>query len=365
MKGYVPNARMVIIDACFTGSFHLDDYISGHYIFSPGRTMVVKANSVNTLQDIWTDELAGLLDLGVSAGNWAKGQMTLESHLMGDPTYRYIPSRKDLENLDEDIVLKKGDQNFWRRMMKDTNPEVKSLAMKMLFLSGGISTDELLRIQQEETRATVRLQAFNLINKTYDHNLVPSITLGMRDNYELLRRMAALKAGGNLSPELLDEMMEISLSPGESQRVVFELNSAIENYKKEDVLTSFDKVVSGENNIWYKKKDDLRKRLEYTLSRTEKEFQELTIDTIPAKSKKFTITSLRNSNNATYLETLYSFFRESSDPELKVLLAEAFGWYTNSWKREEIIDKCKELLVSEKDDSVRKELKRTINRLQY
>jgi hypothetical protein len=50
---------------------------------------VVKANSVNTLQDTWTNELAGLLNAGVCVGNWAKGQMTLESHLIGDATFHF------------------------------------------------------------------------------------------------------------------------------------------------------------------------------------------------------------------------------------------------------------------------------------
>ena len=47
--------------------------------------MVVKANTVNTLQDTWTNELIGLLNAGVCFGNWAKGQLTLESHLLEMP----------------------------------------------------------------------------------------------------------------------------------------------------------------------------------------------------------------------------------------------------------------------------------------
>ena len=62
MHGYVSNAKMILLDACFNGSYHLDDYISAYYIFNSGNTMVVKANSVNTLQDTWTNELLGLLD---------------------------------------------------------------------------------------------------------------------------------------------------------------------------------------------------------------------------------------------------------------------------------------------------------------
>jgi hypothetical protein len=114
LKDYKPNARFIAFDACFNGSFHLEDYISGHYIFNDGKTIVVKANSVNTLQDTWTNQLVGLLDLGVSVGNWAKGQMTLESHLIGDPTYRYAPSVPEYADLDANIALKRNDVKYWR-----------------------------------------------------------------------------------------------------------------------------------------------------------------------------------------------------------------------------------------------------------
>lgn len=35
LDGYSPGARFIMLDACFNGSFHLEDYISGHYIFNP------------------------------------------------------------------------------------------------------------------------------------------------------------------------------------------------------------------------------------------------------------------------------------------------------------------------------------------
>jgi len=365
MKGYTPNARFVILDACFTGSFHLDDYISGHYIFSPGRTVAVKANSVNTIQDVWTIELTGLLDLGVSIGNWAKGQLTLESHLLGDPTYRYTSSRRDMESLNENIVLNKDNRGFWRRLIRDYNPEVKSLAMKMLFKQGAISTDELMTILKSEERPTVRLQAFNLITKKYDHNLLPAIKIGMKDSYELLRRLATIEASSNLSPELLDMMMEEYLSPGVSQRVNFQLKEGITNFKKDDILAAFDRVASGRTNQWYSDKQKVRDNYESTLGRSEKEFGQLNCDTIPAKSKRFTITALRNSNNTAHMQELYKFLRESPDDDLRVLLAEAFAWYTRSWKRDEIIEVCTELAAVEKSENVKKELNRTINRLKY
>lgn len=99
LYGYSTNARVLILDACFNGSFNNDDYIAGHHLFNPGRCIVVKANTVNTLQDTWTNELMGLLGAGVCVGNWARGQMTLESHLLGDASWRFANDtpRHDLD----------------------------------------------------------------------------------------------------------------------------------------------------------------------------------------------------------------------------------------------------------------------------
>lgn len=49
--GYRPNVPVVVIDACFCGSFHQDDCIANEYIFQPGSTVAVIANTVNALQD--------------------------------------------------------------------------------------------------------------------------------------------------------------------------------------------------------------------------------------------------------------------------------------------------------------------------
>lgn len=363
MNGYVSNARIIIFDACYNGSFHMDDYISGHYIFNPGRTMVVKGNSVNTLQDTWTNQLMGLLDLGVCAGNWAKGQMTLESHLIGDPTYHFTSSRPDLKNINEAMVNEKSNEKFWRKAIKDSNADYKALAMKMLYQAGKISTDELLQIQKEETRGVVRLEAFTLINKSYDKNLIPSIKLGLQDSYELQRRMACISASNSLSPELLDLIVSLYVQPGVSKRVEFQLKSALENYPAEAALAALDKALSGKDYEWYKGRMEDKKRFEYTYERRANEYKQLMDPSAKVKEKKFTISALRNSTCTANLDILFQFFKESKENDLKVQLAEAFGWYTQSWKRDEIIKFCQEQSKVETNEPVKNELMRTINRL--
>jgi hypothetical protein len=363
LDGYSPGARFIMLDACFNGSFHLEDYISGHYIFNPGNTIVVKANSVNTLQDIWTNQLIGLLDLGVSVGNWAKEQFTLESHLMGDPTYRYSPARKDLEHLNNSIAHQRGDVKLWKKLSKDSNPEVRALALKMLFVNKAIGSDDLYKVQTNDPNPTTRLMAFYLINKKYNNMIVPSIKAGLFDSYEMIRRFAAKEASTNQSPELLLDIMKASIEPGTTKRVEFQAKGAAEVFPKKEALKAFDQVVGGKQGAWYDQKAKQRERLEYVLSRNETEFAQLLDPSAEARSKRFTITALRNSNNVSYLDTLFRFMEESGDNDLRILLAEAFGWFTNSWKRDEIVGFCKELAAKEKDAAVKAELLRTVRRL--
>jgi hypothetical protein len=362
LKEYKPGARFVLLDACFNGSYQLEDYISGHYIFNPGHTVVVKANSVNTLQDIWPSQLIGLLDVGVSVGNWAKELLTLESHLMGDPTYRYASNRDDLKGLNY-AVAHRQDAKFWRKLLKDKNPDVEALAIRTLFNNGKISPEELYRIQTNNPAPSVRLMAYSLINKKYNEMLVPSIKAGLYDSYELLRRFAAKEASDNQSPLLLEDIIKLQLSPGITKRVEFQVKGALEAYPGEAVLAAYDAELKGKEGIWYEQKAEERKRLESSLAGTKADFENLFDPAVEFRNKRFTITALRNSNNVAYLDQLFRFMKESEDNDLKLLLAEAFGWFTHSWKRDEIVAFCQAQVAGESDEAVKNELRRTVRRL--
>jgi len=363
LYGYESGAKVILFDACFNGSFHLDDYISGHYIFNPGSTIVVKANSVNTLQDTWTNQLVGLLNLGVSVGNWAKGQMTLESHLIGDPTCQFTNSSNANGDLNEAMTIKKGDVKFWKKQIKSSNSEIKSLAMKMLYENNAITTDELLSIEKEEKRATVRLQAFNLIKNSADDNLVSAIRVGMYDNYELLRRLSSLYAGMNGSPLLIDDIFTLRFQPGVTKRVEFQLKGAGEIYKAEDAYAAFDRAMKGKQGRWYQEEAKELARMKYTLENGEKEFKGLLDPKVSVKEKKYTISALRNSCQASHLEILFKYYDEFANQDQKWALIEAFGWYKYSYRKSEIIKFCEDQLKAEKEEVIKKELVKTINRL--
>jgi len=235
--------------------------------------------------------------------------------------------------------------------------------MKMLYKNGAITTDELLAIQKEEKMATVRLQAFNLIKNASDNNFISSIKLGMYDNYELLRRLSSLSAAENGSPALIDDVFTLRFLPGVTKRVEFQLKGACEIYGKEDAYAAFERAFKDKQGTWYENERKELDRLKYTLENGEKEYKDLMDPTVTVKAKRYTISALRNSCEASHLDLLFQFYKQTDNKDLKWMLTEAFGWYKYSYKKNEIITFCKERLTNETDDTIKNELIKTIKRL--
>ncbi|MBO7326970.1 MAG: HEAT repeat domain-containing protein, partial [Clostridia bacterium] len=250
-KGYSSNAKMIIIDACFNGSFCNDDYLACHYLFNPGNTIVVKANSVNTLQDTWTTELIGLLNWGACAGNWAKGQLTLESHLYGDPTFAFAAQNTEAvgKNVDVNAIMfdKKNDMNYWKGILKNSAADelmcdMKSLAIQILQRNNAISSQELLDIQKNSNSRIVRLAAFNANRKIADANLPKAIMMGVDDTYELLQRLAAQYSGKNNSNDVIPTLANALMDPTTPGRIIFQVQGNTAGFDGEMFLNELKKI---------------------------------------------------------------------------------------------------------------------------
>ena len=330
LYGYTSNARVILLDACFNGSFNNDDYIAGYYLFNPGGTMVVKANTVNTLQDTWTNELLGLLDAGVAVGNWAKGQLTLESHLLGDASWRF-DSRTPKFDIDRALVSRRGDNRTWRRLLDCGVTDIEALAVKQLNENSAITPQELLSIERDNPKAVLRLEAFMALKRRADKALTEAIRLGLDDDYELLQRLAALTAAVNGDPALAPDVERLLADPAITQRVDFQLK--------------------GGKEAWF------------PTERTLKEFQALTDPAVPLKQKRSTISAQRNACNPFCVESMIAWFKACDDVQMRTDIAETLGWYRYSYKKTEILAACRDLLESEQEPAVRSELRKTIQRL--
>jgi hypothetical protein len=359
------NARFIMIDACFTGSFHLDDYISAHYIFNPGRTIAVKANTVNILQDIWPNELIGTLDEGVCLGNWMKETFTLESHLLGDPTFSFTSSVGSQTHIDRDIVKEKNNPGYWRKLFAQTDkPDLKTLSMVMLQKKQAISQEQLLDILKTDADPVVRLEAFTLLKKTKSSLLPQALIIAMTDNYELLKRLGALTAAKSGDPVLLPTLTKLYCNPSTPSRVVFHLKYAFEMYPIDLVAKHFEPL-RRENPYWLAEGvyTNFRNGLKRASDSKKEDFEKLGDKDGTMRSKSFTISAQRNLCQPEPLDKLFEYVKNGDNSELRVLTVETLGWYVYSYKREDIIAFCKSQLLVEENAAVRNELQKTIHRL--
>lgn len=356
---YDIKARFVLFDACFNGAFTEADYVVPHYLFSEANnTVAALAHSVNTLQDVWTDELVGLFDEGVCAGNIFKHVWSLENHLFGDPTFHFGA----VSDLDRKVSMKEEKAGIWRKLLKSesTPCDVKCLAVRVLTRNGNITGEELLDLQRNSGSGIVRLAAFNGNVELAGNCLTEAISLGLDDSYELLQRLSARYAGYNQSPELDGQIVRLYVDPLTPTRVMFQLKAPlvdIETGKATELVRKYGHW-KGDEGL-----DSLIDYLEVCGKSLSADLANLESDSPNARNARLFIRSQRNQCRADILDALQTFFAKTDDPAIKLQIAELLGWYRYSYAREKALGICRSLHSAESDPAIRDEFRRSISRL--
>lgn len=364
MAVYTPQAKFVMFDACYNGSFYYHDYIGGRYLFQEGNTVVARGNTVNSLQDIWPDEMIGLLQGGVCVGNWAKMNMTLELHLLGDATYAFA-NTSGTPCLDKDIRQQAENPVFWRRQLSIATGDFKALALRMLYRNNAISSAELLAIQQSDPSPMVRLEAFTLNKKIADACLKPAVLAALHDDYELLQRMGALTVNLLGDEDLLEPVMEIYFDPTTTVRVNFHLREAFEQVP----YATFEAAAMAyraKNPLWPTGEsfNALLKSMQYSQDSRDENLAVIANPDATDKELRWAIPAQRNKQNVQMVDALLSFLRDTSrKQEQRVTTAETLGWYMFSFRKADIVAACREIYATEQDPAVKNELAKTIGRL--
>ena len=337
LDGYKPAAKVVLLDACFNGAFLHPDYVAARYAFGHGsRCMAVTGNSVNIIQDHWKNELAGMLAAGYSVGEWSRHYMTLESHLFGDPTYRF----------------------------QATAPRNPDVTVCLKINNGRYSQAKCMELLRTSPYMNVRLEAFYfLMREAADIKLIDSaIRAGLNDSYEMLRRMAARYAENYGDPGLLDELARHYMDPQETSRVRYHLLNALSLYPADDVDAA---LRNAWNGIWPVSADFEAsvKRICDGIRRSDKELEALNDRHVNYKDRLFTIRHQRNACLPAAIDPLIEMVAdEGADKSMRMDAAEALGWYTHSWRRQEIYDALK--AMTDLNPGVDEEVYRSIRRLE-
>lgn len=358
-----PNARFVMFDACFTGSFQLDDYLAGAYLFTEGKTIATQACTVNSIQDKWPNEMLGLLAAGMRIGHFNRLNCFLENHILGDPTLRFANSANLKVDINEVLTLKTGDVAFWKKQLNNPLPDMQALALRQL---SDADYAEIVPLLQRSYFASpsliVRLQAMRLLVLNHPTQAVSVLQAALNDSYELTRRFAGEYVEKNASADLLPVWIAAYLQRPQEKRLRFKVLGGLDAFDYAQTT----RVVEAEaaQHAWYDrtKIDELLAQL----PRQEKSMQ-ATLNVIndrkaALRDVRSELRAFRNHPSAAAIDPMIALIKdENCTQELRIVAAEALGWYNLYHDKASIVSKLKE--VHSTDADVMNEVAKSINRL--
>ncbi len=362
-----PDARFVMFDACFNGSFHLDEYVAGAYIFGSGRTVVTMGNSVNSLQDKWPDRYIGLLACGVRIGQWARNTFYLESHIIGDPTLRF-ENAEQVKGFNEAMTLRKNDDRFWLDMLRKTDyPDIQAFALRSLSENGyrnivGLLTDTFGR----SPYGAVRMECLKLLSTKHVPEFREALAAAMNDDYELVRRMAAQYIGSCGDDSLIATEADALVNDYLSKRVSFHTSASLLLFDPDSMKAEISRRLDSQPEAAYGER--CRKDYIDRIERAEKSLQR-DIDYIfdtgnPIKRRLSEVKSFRNYHYHRAVPHIIRLAQDASqDEELRVTAVEALGWFVMSYQRSAIEQAMRPLADSDPSPRVRHEAGKTLSRL--
>lgn len=363
--GYTPNCRVIMIDACFCGSFHRENSIANEYIFNPGKTITCIANTVNVLQDKWGDRYMGLLGLGMYAGNLARYSSYLESHTIGDPTFAFTPAVK---TTDINEALAADDISLWKKLIKSDLPELQCMAIEQLCRKKEITSDELLKIFRNSPNAIVRIQALVSLSDYRDDNFIEAIKLAIDDSYEMVQRFGLRFLGQSGDERLIPSLIKICISNNTSKRCNFNALNALSFYPEDKLLAEFQKQFNSPEIRYIDKEkvgQSIEKAIKSSANKWIDDMNGITADDTAAKKRKQNIRTLRNYCPHYLVPQLLTYLNNTKEADMQVMLLEALGWHKYSYMAPQIATCSKEMSENTAlPEEVRLEALKTYNRIQ-
>ncbi|MEA2076700.1 MAG: HEAT repeat domain-containing protein, partial [Candidatus Marinimicrobia bacterium] len=180
VKNMRTQAEVFIFDECYNGQFYMKNYISGTHLFGEGDVMAGVANSVNVRQDIWANELLGLLKYGVPIGEWHLTRTYLESQIIGDPTFHFAGKNKNISS------------RSWNKLLRSKEVSLRTFGVYKMTKELGLEAEsKLLEIYGKDLSANVRLEALKSLATLRTPAFRKLLETSIYDPSELIRRISA------------------------------------------------------------------------------------------------------------------------------------------------------------------------------
>ena len=360
-----PNARFVMFDACYNGSFYEDEYIAGAYIFNDGKTIVTQGNTVNTIQDKWPDEYLGLLSLGLRIGHWGKYVHFLETHIIGDPTFRFAKNGKVDFDINAALTVEKNNIPFWKKALNNSCVDIQAMALRVLFENDYKDISPLLKqTYLNSPSMIVRLEALMLLSRLNNDDFIDVLSYAASDSYELTKRYAIDFITMNGSDKLIPALARLMMYDRTSKRLNFKISMGLRLINLDKLESELKKLSAGIPLYDSKTVDDYLKSIESTRTSRAKATEIITDKDETVKNKTFEVNRYRNDPISENADILINIVTDTNyDPDLRFIATEALGWYNYSYKRDYITGKLKEILPTVTNSKISNEVNKTINRL--
>lgn len=332
---FTPNCRLVILDACFNGSFHKDKYIAGSYIFDEGETAATIGNSVNVLQDKWSDRYLGLAGLGMRLGNLVKYNTYLESHFMGDPTFHFTGA---VDGIDVNEMLQQP-ASWWKSQLDSRYPALRTMAMRQLTDADMMTSDQLLDIYKNDDSEIVRMEAMMLLSLFDDANFVACLDMAVDDSYEMIQRYGLNFIAKRGDKELIPAIVRLATRNNTGKRIEFGISQAAALYPADLLVAEVDRSFDPRD---YAEGDAVRGYVSDALRKYADSYRLQDVDnichndTLPVKTKLRDIRTLRNSTMHYKVDDLLEYVQKCDDEQVCIDLLEALGWFRPSFRHADI-----------------------------
>jgi len=344
-------ARLVYLNSCLTGSFHLDNYLAGYYPFSDNQNIAAVANSIGVLQDLWPAELMGTLQHGMRLGNWFKHIAYLETHILGDPTFHFASQRSQVLN---DAVSVGAKTAYWRKMLRENDADLQALAL--VYLQKQLPQAEMSQILKrayfDSTFETTRMQAFALLRKYENEQYFEVLHAARNDSYEFIRRMAVYDLGEFGGDDFAKDLIAFYISDPHSERINYRLRTNMTFFNPALLKQEIEKQVRQNKTIYNANalSDQLLKDIDYNSTKVDKLEANILDKDLTEKERLGEITTLRLYRYHRVVPTILRVIADSTESEnIRITALEAMSWFPLSYQREAIFNTCDQLL---KDNQV-------------
>lgn len=346
-------AEVIMFDECYNGQFFKEDYISGAYVFGEGTVVAGIANSVNVRQDIWANELLGLLRFGVPLGEWHLSRNYLESHIIGDPTYRFAPLSKARTDVS------------YRRLLRSDDAVLRNYGVYRLYHEKGSDAEaQLLEIYREDPSANVRLQALKSLAALRSESFYELLKESIGDPSELIRRFSANwmgKVGRADYFPLLAERYFHDIS----DRVAFSAKGELDQIFPDPEAEQYYKSYISRPGV----DSAMIARLEYSQKRNHEWLYDdiITVMNDTSQTPQKRISKMRTFRNYNFIPGIPALLdialNEADDVSVRKTAVEVLGWYTMSYRYTDIIEALQPLKDCP-EEAVRNEALKSIRRLE-